>query len=347
MNIGIIGTGYISSIHAAACNSIGLPIVAVADINKDKFMAKKHLYGDVMFFDNTDDLLKNDKVDAVIISTPNNTHAEIIKKAVRAEKHIFGEKTFTDRLDSSRELVKILSGYSKNFQIGFMKRCFPATKKAVELLPEIGDIFSVYVRSYQTSGWDVDIYNNEAWIASDDEPSRVRKSMGAGMLNMAGSHMIDLMGLLVGEPESVYATNWMPANYDVEVTCNAIFKMKNSSTVHFEAALSPYSSVGIRDDGWDEVIEINGTKGKIEIYYVVWNQPTNNAPIVKLYSEESKSWTTFTFPKVNPFEIQLSDFVECCKTGQKSIPGYNEGLYVDKVINHCYESSDKKQVVYF
>ncbi|MFI4912817.1 MAG: Gfo/Idh/MocA family protein [Sedimentisphaeraceae bacterium JB056] len=345
MKIGILGTGSISSLHASACNNIGFPIVAVCDINKDNFLKRKDLYGEAVFYDDMGEFLADDNIEAVIVCTPNRTHYNVVKRVMQSGKHIFGEKTFTDNLEDSQKLAQLLEGYSANFQIGYMKRFFPATQKAVELLPQIGDVITAYIRSYQTGGWDADIYNSDAWKPLDGQPSRINKSMGAGMLNMAGSHVLDLMHLFFGVPESVYTLNWKPADYDVELHSNSIFKMETGVCVHFEAALAPYSSTGIHKDGWDEKIEINGTKGKLELYYVTWNKPMDNAPLLKFYSEETKSWTTFTFPKTNPFEKQLLSFEKDCINGEKSTPGSNEGLVVDKLISGCYRSYESKNAV--
>jgi len=347
MKVGIIGTGYMSSMHIPGFKATGVDVAAVTDINKDNYLARKGLYGDATFYDNVDDLLKDPAVDIVDICVINSFHAEMVKKAIAAGKHIFCEKTLTECEAKSAELVKLLKNYKKNFQVGYMKRFFPATQKALELLPEIGEVFSAYIRTYQ-GGWvEYDVYNSEYWKPKDGKDSWVRYFAAGGMLNMGGSHMLDLMNMFLGEPQSVYSLNWSPKDYDIEMTSNALFAMKSGSRVHFEACCTPYAGTGIHKDGWEEIIELNGRKGKIEIHYTTWNRPGEIAPLLRLYREKDKTCTDFVFKRNNAFEDEIRYFVEKCQSGEKSVPGVQEGYYVDKIIEACYESAKTNSVVNF
>ena len=345
MKVGIIGTGYISTFHAAAYNKLGVVITAVCDVKKDNYLSKKELYGQAVFYENYEDLLQDDSIDAVSICVTNRFHYDVVKKAVAAEKHIFCEKTMTDSEAKSAELLSLLKNYRKNFQIGYMKRFFPATQKVLQLLPELGEVFSAYSRSYQGFEWEHDIYNNEGWKPKEGKGSAIRQLYAGGMLNMAGSHLIDLMNLFLGIPKSVYALNWSPKDYDVEMSGHGLFGLNNGGTAHLDVCSSPYSRDGLRQDGWDEKIEINGTKGRIEIFYVIWDKPMNNAPLVRYYSEKDKIYTEFTFKKIDPFHEQIVAFIDNCDKGIKSVPGAEEGYAVDKILSACYESAQKKEVV--
>ncbi|CAN5822073.1 hypothetical protein BH09VER1_BH09VER1_47220 [soil metagenome] len=345
MNIGLIGAGSIGAIHARSYAELGVRLTAVADPREEAVKARPELFEGVRYYADYRDLVADPEIEAVDICLINSLHAEVIREAMRHGKHIFCEKTMTDNATDSRDLCQRLKAYPQNFQVGYMKRFFPATEKAKELLPEIGDILTTYVRSYQAFEWKSDPYDQVDWKPRGKDVSLVRQFASAGMLNMAGSHMIDVMNLLVGEVKTVYATNWTPPGYDVEVTSNALMHMSGGSTVHFEAALSPYSRAGLRQDGWDEKIEINGRRGKLEILYVIWDQPAHYAPLLRFYSEEQKTHTDYTFPKVNAFTRELEAFLENCRAGRRSVPGAQEGLAVDLVIDACYRSAATRSLV--
>ncbi len=345
MRVGIIGTGYISTFHAAAYKQLGVEIAAVTDVDKERFLSKQEMFGGAVFCDSVDDILNDSSIDAVSICTTTKAHFEMVTKAAKAGKHIFCEKTMTESGERSAELVAALKGFDKNFQIGYMKRFFPATNKVPELLPEIGEVISGYVRSYQGFEWDKDIYDDDMWRPKDGKPSYIRQFACGGMLNMAGSHMLDLLGFFIGAPAKVYAANWSPASYDAEMNAHALFTMPSRAIVHFEATCSPYSRAGRWQDGWDEKIEINGTRGRIEVFYGIWDKPMNNAAMVRLYKESDKTHTEFTFPKVDAFTEEVRAFVDNCKAGKKSIPGLKEGAAVDKVISACYKSVETGNVV--
>ncbi len=345
MKIGLIGAGSIGAIHARAYAELGVRVAAVADPREAAVKARPELFDSARYYADYRDLLADPEIEAVDICLINRLHAEVIEEAIRRGKHIFCEKTMTDNLADSRRILELSRDYSRNFQVGYMKRFFPATQKAQELLPQIGDVLTTYIRSYQAFEWQCDPYDQADWKPRGNEMSLIRHFASAGMLNMAGSHLLDLMNLLLGPARSVYSTNWIPPGYDIEVTSNALFRMQSGSTVHFEAALSPYSRAGLRQDGWDEKIEINGRRGKLEIFYVIWDQPERYAPMVRLYSEEHKTHTDYTFPKVNAFVSEMETFLADCAAGRRSIPGPREGFAVDQVIDACYRSASTQQAV--
>lgn len=345
MKIGIIGAGGISALHANAYRALGVSIAAVADPNKDAYMSRREVFGEAKYYASDAELLADPVVDMVDICVGTRFHYDVIKRAIAADKHILCEKTMTHSAESSASVVEMLRDYKKVFQVGYMKRFFPATAKVVELLPELGTIFSAYITSYQGFERTNDPYADKGWQPQDGKPSWTKTYACGGMLNMAGSHMLDLMNLFLGAPDTVYSQSWSPAEYDAETNSHALFRMKSGAVVQFEAAMSPYSRDGLWRDGWDECIEINGTRGKVQIFYVIWDRPTNNAPLVRFYCEKTKTHTEFTFPKVDAIQQQLASFVSACKEGRKSACGAAEGYYVDRVIDACYRSAGSRQVV--
>ena len=56
--------------------------------------------------DNIDEITKNDNIDLVIISTPNQLHFELANKALDAGKHVVIEKPFTPDSLSAKALIE-------------------------------------------------------------------------------------------------------------------------------------------------------------------------------------------------------------------------------------------------
>ncbi|CAN5565187.1 N/A [soil metagenome] len=346
MNIALIGAGGIGTIHARAYQKLGLKLAAVADLRRETIDSQPDLFAGARYYPTYQELLADPAIDVIDICLINRLHAEVIRAAVAAGKHIFCEKTMAHDAATSAELFSLLQAYPKNFQVGYMKRFFPATLKALELLPQLGDILTTHIRSYQGFEFTTDMYDQPSWKPRPDgSPSQMRSFASGGMLNMAGSHMLDVMSQLVGPAQSVYAVNWAPPAYDAELSSNALFRMRNGSTTHFDVCLSPLSRAGLRQDGWDEKIEITGKLGRLEIFYVIWDQPQHHAPLLRYYSERTQSITDYTFPKVDPFALELNSFLQDCASGKKSTPGPLEGHTVDQLISACYQSAKSGQVV--
>ncbi|MEM3088811.1 MAG: Gfo/Idh/MocA family oxidoreductase [Candidatus Bathyarchaeia archaeon] len=87
-------------------------------------------------YPNIDDAIRKEKFDAVIITSPTFTHAEITKKAAMAKKHVFCEKPMALNLKESDEMISICREYRVVLQIGFMRRFDKAFQRAKRMVEE-------------------------------------------------------------------------------------------------------------------------------------------------------------------------------------------------------------------
>ena len=230
-----------------------------------------------------------------------------------------------------------------------MKRFFPASVWIKERLPEIGKPLCATVRSFQ-GGFVEDsetIYDSADWRPGANGVSRTRSFASGGMLNMAGSHMLDMTGWLLGPPRSITCRTWAPQGYDAEMHAHGLFEMASDVLVHFEACLAPYHGTGFFGDGWDEYIQIDGTKGRIEIYYPRWDRPSAFPTKCRLYREAARTWEEKEFSPVNVFQLEFEAFARACVTGQPIGPTIREAASVDFWIDACYESARDRRAVTF
>jgi myo-inositol 2-dehydrogenase / D-chiro-inositol 1-dehydrogenase len=91
LRIAVLGAGRIGRVHAKAISGqSNATLVAVADAFQAAATKVASQYGcDVR---TVDAILASDDIDAVVICTPTNTHADLIEKFTRAGKAIFCEK---------------------------------------------------------------------------------------------------------------------------------------------------------------------------------------------------------------------------------------------------------------
>ena len=95
-------------------------------------------------FGTYEDVISDDSVDAVYISTPINTHEEWSIKATEAGKHVYVEKSSTTDFDSARRMVESAKENNVRLMEGFMFRFHPQHQKVKELIKEgkIGEVKS-------------------------------------------------------------------------------------------------------------------------------------------------------------------------------------------------------------
>ena len=130
IKFGIVGLGRIGKIHFENINSFieGASIAAVSNLNtKNKKWVKAR--SDAKIYDHYDKMVRDTKIDAIIISSPTYYHIEHIKIALKARKAIFCEKP----VDLSFRKVKLIKDLIKDsnvpFMVGFNRRYDKSVQK--------------------------------------------------------------------------------------------------------------------------------------------------------------------------------------------------------------------------
>lgn len=338
---GLIGAGSIGRIHLEALRAAGLPVVAIADPVAAAREKAREFFPDAVLHQDWRTLLADPAVDAVNICTISSLHYEILRAAVATGKHVLCEKTLTADGAEAREALTLKLKPGQIVQSAYMKRFFPASVQAKAWLDggEIGQPLCATVRSFQGGWCDETMFDNPGWKPGANGVSSIRTFASGGMLHMAGSHLLDMTGWLLGEPATIACETWAPAGYDAELHAHALFKMRAGSIVHFEAALTNLNRLGAYQNGWDEFIEITGTKGRIELCFPLWNEPFKNAPRVRIYRESQKAWQEASAPLVNPFQLEMEAFARACRGEPAEFPTLRDGLLVDLWIDACLQSA--------
>lgn len=127
IRIGLIGAGRMGKVFAntLAYTVAEVGLVAVAEPNVEILDEVKNRFGIAKGYLHYHDLLNDKTVDAVVISTPTNTHAQIIADAAKAGKNIFSEKPLSQSLKECDETIEIIKKTKVKLQLGFMRRFDP------------------------------------------------------------------------------------------------------------------------------------------------------------------------------------------------------------------------------
>lgn len=124
LQIGIIGAGRIGNVHGESI-TYHIPeaeVAVVSDVDIAKASALATRLGVPAFTSRYEDILKNPAVDAVLICSPTNTHADIAIAAAKAHKHIFCEKPVDLTIEKILAAKKAAADNGVKLQIGFNRR---------------------------------------------------------------------------------------------------------------------------------------------------------------------------------------------------------------------------------
>lgn len=143
---GIIGAGRIAGVFAqgiAPCDFGTL--VAVADIDADRAGDFAGRFSIPAHYADAHELLQDERVEAVYVSTPHPFHAEWAIKAAEAGKHVLVEKPIGLNHPEAMAVVEAARANDVFLMEGYMYRCHPQTQRLVELIRDgaIGDVRTI------------------------------------------------------------------------------------------------------------------------------------------------------------------------------------------------------------
>ena len=148
LKFALLGAGRIGKVHARAISdNPDAELVAVVDAFKDAANAIAQQYG--CEISTIDAIAKNDNIDAVVICTPTNTHADLIEKFARAGKAIFCEKPIDLSVERVRQCLAVVEETKGRLMIGFNRRFdpqFAGVKQAIDD-GQIGEVELVQITS--------------------------------------------------------------------------------------------------------------------------------------------------------------------------------------------------------
>ena len=247
MKLGVIGLGRIGTIHAENIKKLSdVELYAVSGVREDhlKNMAKK--LGVRKAYKDPYELIEDPQIDAVLVCSSTDTHADLVIACAEAKKHVFCEKPLSLNLEDVNRMIEaarknkviLFAGFNRRFDRNFRK-----VKEVVEK-GEIGEPQVLKITS------------------RDPEPPPIEylKVSGGIFLDMT-IHDFDMARYIMGkEVEEVFATGSVLIDEEVAKvgdvdTAIVTLKFKDGS-------------LGIIDNsrkavyGYDQRLEVFGSKGK-------------------------------------------------------------------------------------
>lgn len=192
MKFAIVGAGAIAQLRKAALDRMpGARFAGVFDLDRARAAA---MAAGGRVFDSLDALMASD-ADAVIVSTPPDTHEAIATAALQAGKHVIVEKPMANTPAACARMIALARERRLILTVGFNHRYFPAVKALRDAVTggAIGTLS--HVRGYAGHAGLAEF--KARWMYDKDV-------MGGGALMDNGIHMIDLVQHVMGPVRQVY-----------------------------------------------------------------------------------------------------------------------------------------------
>lgn len=205
-----------------------MELVGIYDINPE-VNAKAELDG-IHAFRSREELLADERIDFVVVATPNDVHREIAIEAMEAGKNVMSEKPVTLSSEMLEEMIAASNRTGKMFTVHQNRRFDPDYLTAKKIFEDgtLGKVFNIQSRVCGSRGIPGD------W--------RQKKVHGGGMLLDWGIHILDQVLMLYDNEElsSVYAQLTNITCGEVDDGFAADLRYKNGVTVHLYVGTSNF-----------------------------------------------------------------------------------------------------------
>ena len=199
---------------------------------------------------NLGEALSQTAVHAVYVATPVFLHAPHTIQALRAGKHVLCEKPMAMNEAEARSMLRTASETGKTLGVAYYRRSYPKVQRAQELL-DAGAIGTPVFAELSCHDWFDGRDSSRAWLV---DPVKA----GGGPLFDIGSHRIDVLNFLFGQPQRV-SGHLSNAVHHYAVEDNATVMIDYQDGVR-----------GVVDVRWHSRVKrdecrIRGTKGEMDL----------------------------------------------------------------------------------
>lgn len=320
--IAIIGLGGVAQlVHLpilTKLNSVEIP--AVAEVNKTRLKTVASKFGITKQYTDYLEMIDNEEIDAVIISTPTNTHKDIAVDCLNNKKHVLIEKPIATNYIEAKEIDDAAKKNKKQAMIGMNFRFRPDTMLLKSLINsgELGDIF------YIQCGWTRKQSSEQNWF-------KKKNLAGGGVLLDLGIVLLDTALWLLDYPniKNVTAQNFYHSYAGVEDSSVGFVRFNNNSILSYNISWS------FHDESDRFKLAAMGTEG------------TGHLNPLKAYKKVGSSrvdYTTNTSTKgknlfKKSFENELKHFVGVVNGIGPMISSSNEALLRMRLVEGLYKSA--------
>ena len=323
--LALLGAGRIGKVHARAIASDSrAKLVAVVDAMED---AAKAIADVAQCKVSTIDAVINDPdVDAVIICTPTNTHADLIERFARAGKAIFCEKPIDLDVERAKACIEVVKETGAKVMLGFNRRFdphFQAVRKAIDD-GRIGKVEMVTITSRDPGA----------------PPAEYIKVSG-GIFRDMTIHDFDMARFLLGEEittvmasAAVLVDPMIGEQGDYDSASLILTTASGRQAIISNSRRASY--------GYDQRIEVHGSLGSVSA--------ENQRPV----SIEVANKDGYTRPPLHDFFMtrytdayaaEIAAFIDCVEKRTTPSPSAEDGLIALKLADAALKAASEKRIV--
>jgi predicted dehydrogenase len=350
--VGLIGCGKVGQIHAAALRDIAEgELIAVCDVSAERARVFADRYGARGYAD-VDAMLRESKVEAVVIGTPHPLHAAPAIRAAEAGVHVLVEKPLAASLADCDAMLAAANRAGVLLGAISQRRFYEPVRRMKEAIdaakigrPALG-VFTMY--SWREPAY----YQSDPWRGKWD-------TEGGGVLVNQSPHQLDLLRWFMG-PIADVSGYWANVNHpgvEVDDTAVAVLRFQNGGlgAIVTSVAQKPgiYTKVHIHGTNGAS-IGVETDRGATFIAGMtaiaepplndVWTIPGEEHLLAAFQAEDRARFTQID-ATTHYHGQQIQDFLRAVREGRPPLVTGDDGRAVVELFTAIYRSNRERRPV--
>jgi myo-inositol 2-dehydrogenase/D-chiro-inositol 1-dehydrogenase len=322
----LFGAGFIGQVHGAnLATNPRTKLHYIYDVNAEAAHKLASRFSATVAA-SVEEIFAAEDVDAVLIASSTNTHADLLSAAIKAGKPVYCEKPIDMDLDRVKAVVQEAHAKPTPIMMGFSRR-FDPNHRALRQAVQAGEVGVVEMIQMCTR--------------SSAPPPLAYIKVSGGQFRDQTIHMFDLLCWIAGQaPVEVYATGSsmmdpaITAAGDVD-TSMLILKFADGALCHIDN--SRHTGYG-----YDERIEVFGAEGLVESR----RKPIRDVAIYKGDKVIEDGMYAGWFERMAPsFMLALDAFAAALEGGHADYPTLQDGLRAQMIAEAAVASLKQNKPV--
>ncbi len=318
--IGLIGFGYWGKNILRNLNELGV-LHTACDSDQSLISEQKKVLSNVNLTTSFDEVLQNNNIKAVAISTPAATHFKIVKQSLLAGKDVFVEKPLSLTIKEGEELVELAEKEDRILMVGHILQYHSAVIKLKELISS-GKLGKIQY-----------IYSNRLNIGKLRTEENILWSFAPHDISV-------ILMLLDEEPTKVSAHGEDFLNKGIYDTTLTSLDFRNGVKGHiFVSWLHPFKEqklIVVGSEGMAVFDDLNHDKLRVYPHKIEWKD--GKIPVV-----QKADYYPVPVDSKEPLKEELRHFIECVEKRKNPKTDGREGVQVLKVLERAEQSLSEKK----
>ena len=297
--LALVGAGTIGQRHLKAMSQVEeAELTAIVDNQPQAESIAVEM--NVPFFHTTEEMLRIQQPEGVIVCTPTEIHLEPVLSSLNAGAHVLVEKPITSTMEEAQEIIKTSQTESREVLVGHHRRYYSTIQKTREMIHE-GAIGKLVGISGMWTARKADSYYEPSW--------RQLRSSGPVLINLI--HEIDTLRYICGEITSLSAkvTNGL-RDHPKEETVAVLMEFEGGALGTFflsDATPSPWT--------WEHATGENKNfpKSSQNVYRFIGSEASLEFPNLVLWNHENRNsdWQHTMHPQHINIELEDAYVSQC------------------------------------